>query len=161
MTHVTLGKVVDRGIRDANNMGAAMAPAAFETLRCHFSDTGRAPSDYDLIVTGDLGALGRDLVAELFRREGQTLTNYDDCGLMLFDRWRQKVCCGASGCGCSAAVLCSLLLEGLMTGRWQRLLFCGTGALHSPAALGQGESIPGICHAVALEGPGEEKEERG
>lgn len=150
ITHVTVGKINDKGIKDANNMGAAMAPAAYDTLRTHFEDTGRSSSFYDLIVTGDLGLLGKEVVLELFQREGVSLSNYDDCGLMLYDLEQQDVHCGGSGCGCSAAVLTGLLLKGVQAGRWQNILFCGTGALHSPTSLGQGESIPGICHAIAI-----------
>lgn len=125
-------------------------PAAYDTIRAHLADTGRSSSFYDLIVTGDLGKLGKALVEELFRRDGVELGNYDDCGLMLYRLEQQDVHCGGSGCGCSAAVLTGLLLPGLKEGRWHNILFCGTGALHSPTALGQGESVPGICHAVAL-----------
>ena len=152
ITHVTCGKIVDKGIADANNMGAAMAPAAYETLKAHFEDTGLEPNYYDLIVTGDLGSLGHEIVTDLFDRDGVKLSNYNDCGLLLFDRDTQDVHAGASGCGCSASVLCGYLLPGLLSGRWKRVLFCPTGALHSPTATMQGESIPGICHALALEG---------
>jgi stage V sporulation protein AD len=152
VTHVTVGKIVDRNISDVNNMGAAMAPAAVDTLTRHFEDTGRGPKDYDLIVTGDLGHLGRKLVLQLMKREGYDLSgNYNDCGVLLFDAKEQDVHCGGSGCGCSAAVLCGLLLEKLSKGELHRLLFCGTGALHSTLSLQQGKSIPGICHAIALE----------
>ena len=150
VTHVTAGKIVDRGIKDANNMGAAMAPAAYDTLKTHFSDTGRTPDFYDLIVTGDLGKLGKALLEELFRQDGVEFSNYNDCGLMLFDLEHQDVHCGGSGCGCSASVLTGVLLDGVKSGQYQNILFCATGALHSPTALGQGESIPGICHAVAI-----------
>ena len=151
VTDVTVGVVTDWGIQDANNMGAAMAPAAYETLKTHFSDTGRTPEYYDLIVTGDLGKLGQALVVELFRRDGIALdSRYNDCGVMLYDLERQDAHCGASGCGCSAAVLTGLILREMRKGTWNRVLFCGTGALHSPVSLGQGESIPGICHAVAI-----------
>ena len=152
VTCVTVGKVVDKGIKDANNMGAAMAPAAYDTLRAHFEDTGRAPDYYDLILTGDLGQLGWEIVSDFFSRDGVPLSNYTDCGLLLFDRERQDVHCGASGCGCSAAVLCGHIIPGLLAGRWKRVLFCPTGALLSPTSTQQGESIPGVCHAVALEG---------
>ena len=151
ITHVTTGKVIDKGIQDANNMGAAMAPAAADTILAHLRDTGRTPSDYDRIVTGDLGTLGSQLLLELLTMEGVTPSNLSDCGQMIYDPQRQDVHCGGSGCGCSAAVLCGPLLKGLSTGRWKRLLFCGTGALLSPTSVQQGESIPGICHAVALE----------
>ncbi|MCD8141776.1 MAG: stage V sporulation protein AD [Clostridiales bacterium] len=151
LTHVTVGKINDMGIKDANNMGAAMAPAACDTLRAHFADTGRTPEDYDLILTGDLGMLGRQLCKELLQREGIDLSDrYNDCGCLLYDVEAQDVHCGASGCGCSASVLCGLVLNGMRAGKWNRVLFCPTGALHSPVSLAQGESIPGICHAIAL-----------
>lgn len=151
LTHVTVGTVTDWGIKDANNMGAAMAPAAYTTIRTHLTDTGRTPEDYDLIVTGDLGKLGHQLVQELFRRDGIELgKNYNDCGVMLYDLKKQDVHCGGSGCGCSASVLTGYILREMSAGQLNRVLFCGTGALHSPVALGQGESIPGICHAVAI-----------
>ena len=151
ITHVTTGKVVDKGIKDAANMGGAMAPAAYQTLRAHFQDTGRKPADYDLIVTGDLGRLGRDIVADWFRRDGTVLNNLSDCGTLVYDLEKQDVHCGGSGCGCSAVVLAGLLLGGMASGRWERILFCGTGALLSPTSTQQGESIPAICHAVALD----------
>ena len=150
VTHATIGKVVDKGIKDANNMGAAMAPAAYSTLTAHFADTGRRPADYDLIVTGDLGELGRSIVLDLFRADGVELDNYNDCGVMVFDLPAQDVHCGGSGCGCCASVLTGYLLTGLEQGKWKRILFCPTGALHSPTSSLQGESIPGICHAVAI-----------
>ncbi|MCD8147421.1 MAG: stage V sporulation protein AD [Clostridiales bacterium] len=151
VTHVTVGKINDKGIKDANNMGAAMTWAAYDTISCHLRDTGRAPSYYDLIVTGDLGKLGRSLLVELFQRDGVELSgNYNDCGCLLYDCDAQDVHCGGSGCGCSACVLTGYLLNGMREGKWNRLLFCATGALHSPTAVGQGESIPGICHAVAI-----------
>ena len=150
VTHVTAGRVIDRGVTDANNMGAAMAPAAYDTISTHLKDTGKAPEDYDLIVTGDLGKLGSEVLGELFRRDGVDLSNHNDCGLLLYDLTRQDVHCGGSGCGCSAAVLTAQLLGQVQRGEIRSLLFCATGALHSPTALGQGESIPGICHAVAI-----------
>ncbi len=133
-------------------MGAAMAPAAISTLTRHFEDTGRNPDYYDLIVTGDLGKLGREIVLHFMKGNGYDLTkNYDDCGILLYDTEKQDVHCGGSGCGCSAAVLCGHLLNQLEKGNLHRLLFCGTGALHSTLSLQQGKSIPGICHAVAIE----------
>ncbi len=152
VTRVTVGKVVDKGIKDANNMGAAMAPAAYDTLKAHFEDTGLSPDFYDLIVTGDLGKLGSEIVSDFFSTDGVPLSNYNDCGCLLFDTNQQDVHAGASGCGCSASVLCGHLLPGLLAGRWKRILFCPTGALHSPTSTMQGESVPGICHAIALEG---------
>ena len=159
VTHVTTGKIVDKGIRDPANMGAAMAPAAYDTIRAHFSETGRKPSDYDLIATGDLGELGKEIVADFFHRDGVELPNLTDCGLLIYDMEQQDVHCGGSGCGCSAAVLSALFLPGMMEGRWKRVLFCGTGALLSPTSTQQGETIPGICHAVALEAPAATKED--
>ena len=150
VTHVTTGKIVDKDIKDTNNMGAAMAPAAYDTLRAHFSDTGRKPSYYDLIVTGDLGKLGKEIVLDFFHHDGMDLKNLDDCGTMIFDLEGQDVHCGGSGCGCSAVVLAGYLLDGMTKGRWKNLLFCGTGALLSPTSTQQGESIPSICHAVAI-----------
>jgi len=150
LTHATFGKIVDMGVTDANNMGAAMAPAAYDTIKTHLEDTGRSPDDYDLIVTGDLGQLGASIVADFFERDGHRLKEYTDCGLLIYDRDRQDVHCGGSGCGCSAAVLTAHLLPGLRAGRWKKLLFCGTGALLSPTTSMQGESVPGICHAVAI-----------
>lgn len=147
----TIGTIRDLGITDVNNMGAAMAPAAVETLSQHFQDLHRSPEDYDLIVTGDLGAVGREIVLEQFRLQGMPLgDNYNDCGLLLFDRQRQDVHAGGSGCGCSAIVLCGYLLEQMRFGKIKRLLFCGTGALLSPTSVQQGESIPGVCHAVSI-----------
>ena len=137
ITHTTRGRIVDLGVTDAANMGAAMAPAAHDTLTALFRDTATTPRDYDLIVTGDLGYLGHALLTELFRRDGVELgDNCTDCGLLLYDRVKQDMHAGGSGCGCS--------------GRWQRLVFAPTGALLSPTSSFQGESVPGICHAVVL-----------
>ena len=150
VTHVTCGVIEDYGISDVNNMGAAMAPAAHSALTAFFRETGTAPRDYDLILTGDLGAVGHDIVVELFRREGVELAHYTDCGLLLYDRKAQDMHAGGSGCGCSAAVLNGFLLGGLRQSRWKRVIFAPTGALLSPTSSFQGESIPGICHAVVL-----------
>ena len=151
ITHATVGKIVDKGITDANNMGAAMAPAAYDTLQTHFRDTGRTPEDYDLIVTGDLGRLGHEIVTDFFAQDGVKLRNYTDCGLLIYDMQNQDVHCGGSGCGCAATVLTGHLLPAMEDGRYNRILFCPTGALLSPTTTQQGESIPSICHAVALE----------
>ena len=157
VTHAAIGRIVDRGITDANNMGAAMAPAAYDTLRALFSDTRTSPADYDLIVTGDLGRLGHEVVTDLFARDGVDMTkNYKDCGLLLYDLERQDMHMGGSGCGCSAAVLNGYLLRGMREGKWNRIIFAPTGALLSPTSTMQGESIPGVCHAVILENIGEE-----
>lgn len=152
VTQATVGKIVDKGVTDANNMGAAMAPAAYDTLQAHFQDTGRTAEDYDLIITGDLGKLGHEIVTDLFDREGVKLKNYTDCGLLIYDMEKQDVHCGGSGCGCAATVLTSHLLPALAAGQWRRILFCPTGALLSPTSTQQGESIPSICHAVVIEG---------
>ena len=150
LTHVTTGMVTDKGITDANNMGAAMAPAAYATIKAHLEETGREPGFYDWILTGDLGTLGSELLRDLFRRDGVELPRYDDCGCLIFDPVSQDVHCGGSGCGCSAAVLTGHLLRGMTEGKWQNLLFCPTGALLSPTTTQQGESIPAICHAVSI-----------
>ena len=151
ITHVTCGRIVDKGITDANNMGAAMAPAACDTLSALFRETKTGPGDYDLIVTGDLGVLGHAIVTDLLGREGVDLSrNYQDCGMLLYDLDKQDMHAGASGCGCSAAVLNGYLLGGMQQGRWQRVVFAPTGALLSPTSSFQGESIPGICHAVVF-----------
>ena len=148
-----MGRVFDPGVSDVNNMGAAMAQAAFETIHTFFKDSGTLPADYDLIVTGDLSLVGKGIVEELFSKENIDMTvNYNDCGLMLYYLNGQDVHSGGSGCGCSAAVLCAKILPQLEKGQLRRVLFCGTGALLSPISANQGESIPGICHLVCLEG---------
>ena len=151
VTHVLCGRIVDKGIKDANNMGAAMAPAAYDTLSAFFRDTETTPKDYDLILTGDLGELGHDIVLDFLRQDGlDPGQRYQDCGMMIFDLEKQDVHCGGSGCGCSAAVLNGYVLPGLRDGKWRRVLFAPTGALLSPTTSFQGESVPGICHAVCL-----------
>ena len=147
----TLGTVTDLGIKDANNMGAAMAPAAFETIRAHMQDLNRTPEDFDLIVTGDLGQLGKELLLELGRRNHLPLGGkLADCGTLVFDNTTQDVHAGGSGCGCSAITLCGYLLNQLNEGKLRRILFCGTGALLSPTSTQQGLPIPGVCHAVSI-----------
>ena len=150
ITHVTVGKIVDMGVTDTNNMGAAMAPAAHATIAAHFQDTGRSPNSYDMIFTGDLGVLGSELLLELLRKDGIQMKNHGDCGAMLFDIENQDVHCGGSGCGCCASVLTGHILNNMKAGKWKNVLFCPTGALHSPTSAFQGESIPGICHAIAI-----------
>ena len=148
---ITTGRVMDLGITDANNMGAAMAPAFADTVAAHFRDTGLGPRDYDLVVSGDLGAIGRELAEELLRREGFSLgERLTDCGTMIYDLSRQDVHGGGSGCGCSAVVLCGHLLSRLKSRKYRNILFCGTGALLSPVSTQQGQSIPAICHGVAI-----------
>ena len=151
VTHVTCGKIVDKGVTDANNMGAAMAPAAYDTLSAFFRDTKTKPDDYDLVITGDLGELGHAIVRDFFSRDGIQLgENFQDCGLLLYDRKKQDMHAGASGCGCSASVLNGYLLTEMRRGKWKRIVFAPTGALLSPTSSFQGESVPGICHAVCL-----------
>jgi stage V sporulation protein AD len=151
LTHAAVGRIVDAGIKDPANMGAAMAPAAHDTLSGFFADTGMGPADFDLIVTGDLGTLGADLLRDLFARDGVDLgPRYTDCGLLIYDREKQDVHAGGSGCACGALVLCGHILDGLRHGAWNRVLFCGTGALLSPVSSAQGESIPSICHLAAF-----------
>jgi stage V sporulation protein AD len=152
ITHVTTGCITDAGITDSTNMGAAMAPAAYSTLKAHFADTGRNPYYYDAIFTGDLGMLGHDLLQGFFRQDGTELgVMYMDCGMLIFDRSTQDVHAGGSGCGCSASVLCGHILRAMSRGIFNRVLFAATGALLSPTSSQQGDSIPGICHAVAIE----------
>lgn len=152
VSHATIGRVVDMGISDANNMGAAMAPAAADTLTAHFRDMGRRPSDYDRVVTGDLGQVGSDILRELMKKNGYDIEqNHMDCGLSIFDP-DDDVHAGASGCGCSATVLSAMILPKLRGGEWKRVLFMATGALLSSTTSQQGETIPGVAHAVALEG---------
>ena len=149
----TIGTVTDFGVKDANNMGAAMAPAAYATIRAHFDDLGTSPEDYDLIATGDLGQLGKDLLLELAERDGISLGGkIVDCGTLVFDQLDQDVHSGGSGCGCSAVTLCAYLLPKLASGKLGRVLFCGTGALLSPTSTQQGLPIPGVCHAVSIVG---------
>ena len=151
ITHITTGKIVDAGITDANNMGAAMAPAACDTLKTHFEDLALRPSDYDLIVTGDLAQIGSSILLDLLSADGMELAGiYNDCGLMIFSRDKQDVHAGGSGCGCSATVLAGYLLNGMRAGRWNKILFAATGALLSPVSTQQKETIPSICHAVAI-----------
>ena len=147
----TIGRVIDLGITDGSNMGAAMAPAAYDSICRHLLDTGRAPEAYDAIYTGDLGRFGRQMLLELFEREGLDLSKkHFDCGEMLFSP-EQGYQCGGSGCGCSAIVLACHVLPRLEAGSLRRVLFLSTGALLSPLTCNQGESIPGIAHVIELE----------
>ena len=150
----TIGKVIDAGIKDANQMGAAMAPAAVDTLLNHLEDTERTLDYYDLVVTGDLGFIGKDIMKDLLADAGvnkkMIFSHYDDCGTMLFTK-EQDVHSGGSGCGCSASVFAGHLLKEMEAGRLKRLLLMSTGAMLSNISPFQGESIPGIAHAVSLE----------
>ena len=147
------GIVIDKGINDAANMGAAMAPAALDTLLRYFQQSGTAPQDYDAIFTGDLGLEGSKILKELMFIEGYDLSNvYYDCGNIIFDRETQDVHSGGSGCGCSAVVLASYILPKLKSGELKNALLIGTGAMMSPSSLKQGLSIPAIAHLIKLEG---------
>lgn len=151
VTHLTAGKIVDKGVKDANNMGGAMAPAAYDTISAHFKETGFSPSDYDLIVTGDLGKVGSEILTELLAEDGIDISaNYMDCGCVIYDIERQDVHAGGSGCGCIGTVLCGYILKLMRSGRLNRVLAIGTGALLSPTSSLQGESVPGIAHAAAF-----------
>lgn len=149
VSHVCTGKIVDMGIVDANNMGAAMAGAAADTIYRYLTDTQTSPYDYDMIVTGDLGQVGTELLYELLEKENIDIReNHKDCGLMIFDLNEQDVHAGGSGCGCSGSVLCSYLYKNMLSRKLNNILFAATGALMSPTIVQQGESIPGISHLI-------------
>ena len=157
VTHATIGRILDLGITDPFNMGAAMAPAAADTIVAHFRDTGRSPKDYDLIVTGDLASVGLPIVKDMLGQDGVQMeeTNFMDCGLMIYDREQQPyVFAGGSGCGCSATVTYGHILKRIQRGELGRVLIVATGALLSPLSYQQGESIPCIAHAVVIEKEG-------
>lgn len=148
---VTIGKIKDMGITDANNMGAAMATAAYDTISRHLANTNQSIDSFDLILTGDLGRVGSDILAELFLKDNVDISGkHNDCGLMLFYTEKQDVHAGGSGCGCSASVLCGYILQEMQQKKIKNVLFAATGALMSPTIVQQGESIPGISHAVQL-----------
>ena len=145
------GTIIDMGISDINNMGAAMAPAAADTLKKYFRDTKTSPDSYDLILTGDLGSIGHELVKTLLERENISLgANYLDCGMMIFDADNQDVHAGGSGCGCCASVLAAYVLPQMQAGLYKNVLVAATGALMSPTTNQQGESIPAISHLIRL-----------
>ena len=151
VTHITTGKITDMGVKDANNMGGAMAPAAYETLLTHFRDLGVGPMDYDLIITGDLGTVGREILIELMEKEGYDISkNYKDCGCMIYDINEQDVHSGGSGCGCIASVFCGHIMNEIRAKRLKKILVMGTGALLSTTSSLQGESVPGIAHGVVI-----------
>lgn len=152
VTYVTTGVVKDYGILDSANMGAAMAPAAIDTLNRHFKDTGRTPDYYDVILTGDLGNVGRKLTIDLIKEYNYDISKvYNDCGSLIFVDDEQNTQSGGSGCGCSAVVYCGYLYKKMMKKEIKRALILSTGALMSTTSSFQGESIPGIAHAVAIE----------
>ena len=152
ITHITPGKIVDLGIKDANNMGAAMAPAFVDTLITHFKDTGRNPSYYDAIISGDLGYIGKEISIDIAKSRGYNIaSNYNDCGVMIFDKNEQDTHSGGSGCGCCASVFSGYWFKQLKDKKIKKLLLIATGALMNSTSSQQGESIPGIAHAVAIE----------
>lgn len=152
ITQITTGKIIDMGIKDANNMGAAMAPAAADTIYRHFEDTNGIPADYDLIITGDLGHVGMEIANDILIKLGCKISNqYNDCGAIIFDREKQDTHAGGSGCGCAASTFAGFLYSKLMDNSIKRILFVATGALMSPTSIQQGESIPGIAHAITIQ----------
>ncbi|NLC68958.1 MAG: stage V sporulation protein AD [Clostridiaceae bacterium] len=152
ITHVTTGKIVDKGIKDANNMGGAMAPAAADTIVSHFKDTGFTPDYYDLVLTGDLGIVGKAICDEMVGEQGFNISKkLKDCGLMIYDLNKQDVHAGASGCACSATVFAGHIYKEMLEGRIKKLLLVATGALLNPTSTQQGETIPSIAHAVTIE----------
>ena len=152
ITHITPGKIIDMGIKDGNNMGAAMAPAVVDTLIAHFKDTGRAPSYYDAILSGDLGHLGKEIVIDLMQTKGFNIkSNYNDCGVLMFDKNSQDTHCGGSGCAWIATVFSGYVFNMLKNKKYKKVLMVGSGALMNSTTTGQGESIPSIGHAIAIE----------
>lgn len=151
ITGITTGKIVDYGVKDTMNMGACMAPAAASVVAAHFKDFGTDPSEYDQIITGDLGMVGKDILIDILRSEGYDIADrYIDCGIEIYGRDAQAQA-GGSGCGCSAVMLAGYVLKQLEIGEWKRVLFVPTGALLSVVSFNEGNSIPGIAHAVSLE----------
>lgn len=149
----TPGKIVDMQMRDSMNMGAAMAVAAVDTILQNFRDFNRKPSDYDRIITGDLGMVGKEILLDFMREAGQDISSiHMDCGIEMFDPKTQDTHSGGSGCGCSAAVLCGYILPKIQAGEWKRVLFVPTGALLSQISFNEGQNVPGIAHGVVLEG---------
>ena len=152
ITHVTPGKIIDMGIKDVNNMGSAMAPAAIDTLITHFQDTSRDPDYYDGIFTGDLGYIGKDILLDIVKTKGYDITNnYNDCGILIFDKNKQDTHSGGSGCACCASVFSGYLYKKLKERKLNKILLIATGALTNSTTSQQGESIPGIAHAVSIE----------
>lgn len=152
ITEITTGKIVDYGIKDSMNMGAAMAPAASDTICRHLKDFGRTPEDYDKIITGDLGTVGQEILWDLARTGGYDIAGvHADCGIEIYDSKKQGTGAGGSGCGCSAVTLASHFLKNVESGKWKRILFVPTGALLSTVSFNEGMTVPGIAHAVVIE----------
>ena len=151
ITGLTIGKIVDLGMKDSMNMGACMAPAASSLICQHFADFGRTPEDYDQIITGDLGLVGQRVLLDMLAEKGFDLSGkHMDCGIEIYDE-KQDAHAGGSGCGCSAVVLSAMILKKLEEGEWKRVLFVPTGALLSKTSFNEGKSIPGIANALLLE----------
>ena len=149
--YVTIGKVIDEGIDDANNMGAAMAPAAIDTIYSYFDDTKDDPNSFDLIATGDLGKLGKQITEDFLKQRGVDISKvYTDCGLEIFDLKSQDVHCGGSGCGCSATVFTGYIYDKLIKKEFNKVMLVSTGALLSPTSTLQKQTIPCIAHAVVI-----------
>ena len=149
---VTIGKIVDYGLKDSQNMGACMAPAAADTILCNMEDFGRKPEDYSRIITGDLGYVGQTILFDLMRKKGLDIMNsHMDCGMAIFDQQTQDTHAGGSGCGCAATTLASYILPKISKGEWKRVLFVPTGALMSTVSYNEGASVPGIAHVIVIE----------
>lgn len=149
---ITVGKIVDYGLKDSQNMGACMAPAACDTIVQNLKDFGRKESDYDHIFTGDLGYVGQSILFDLMEKQGKNIEkNHEDCGMIIFDQQTQNTNAGGSGCGCAAVTLSSYILPRIESGEWKRILFVPTGALMSTVSYNEGESVPGIAHGIVLE----------
>ena len=152
ITGITIGKIVDYGLKDSQNMGACMAPAACDTILQNLQDFNRSESDYDRIFTGDLGHVGQSILFDLVLAKGKDIKpNHADCGMLIFDQQTQKTNAGGSGCGCAAVTLSSYILPRIESGEWEKVLFVPTGALMSTVSYNEGESVPGIAHGIVLE----------
>lgn len=152
ITHITTGKIIDMGIKDGNNMGAAMAPAFADTLVAHFLDTGRSPSYYDAIISGDLGHIGKSIAIDIAMSKGYNIkSNYNDCGVLMFDKNSQDTHSGGSGCACCGTVFSGYFFKQLKEKKMKKILLIATGALMNSTSSQQGETIPGIAHAVSIE----------
>ena len=157
---VTVGKIVDFGLKDSQNMGACMAPAAADTIACSLEDFGREAQEYDRIITGDLGYVGQSILLDLMRERGIDISGLHlDCGKLIFDQQTQDTHAGGSGCGCAAVTLASYILPKIISGEWRRVLFVPTGALMSTVSYNEGASVPGIAHGIVLEQCPDWKEE--